>query len=542
MSLVSDKSASTTLISTQPAPEPIIPKQPVPTTLIPNPTNTTPPKEFVEYISNAGLTLLPHQIEGVNWCLSKEKDGFAHRPIQPHIRCGLIADEMGLGKTIQIIGTMLCNPKQRTLLVMPKALLSQWYKIIKTTTDLSVYIYHGPKREESIKVLKSYQVIITTYGLIATHSTNINNPKDPANRPPTTLHAISWSRIVFDEAHHMRNKTTAIHNGAKKLSAITRWLVTGTPIQNSIEDFHNLASVMGLKPGFYMDPEHTNTFIQNLLLKRTKSEVNLLLPKLVVHEIEVPWQNESEKRLAQEIHARLKFSNVCTPKNAKTTHRLPKSALPLLTRSRQLCVLPALTKKKLKQLKNIPTPDSTAESSEIPSDAETERFIDEATGHTSKLNAVIKQIIANKTNDTEKLIFCHYHDEIDFIKLILEKAGFETHSFDGRTSLEDREKILSSTTTTTTKPKILVLQINTGCEGLNLQQYSEIYFVSPHWNPAIEDQAIARAYRIGQEKETHVYRFNMAPFDVEKKTLTLDEHANNIQETKRETMKILDKT
>lgn len=493
--------------------------------------NLEVPEAFKEYIESANLLLLPHQVEGLNWCLSKEIIGTKPTEKHPKISGGLIADEMGLGKTIQILGTIICNPKTRTLIVLPRALIEQWTKIIKTTTNLSVYLYHGQKREIPLEELKSYQIVITTYGLISTNSIAPNNTKDPNNRAPTTLHAINWSRIVFDEAHHIRNKETAAHNGAKKLSSKIIWLITGTPIQNSITDFHNLASMIGLTPKFYTNPDNISFFMKHLLLKRTKAEVNIKLPNLKINEIEVPWKNESEKRLAQEIHSKLNFSNTICPPNSKMTNKLPSSALPLLTRSRQICVLPKLTKKYLKNL----TPPEEA------SKEETERFIDDATGHTSKLNTVIKKIIENKRNGKNKILFCHYRDEIDYIKNILNKVGFQTYSLDGRTTENERKKILTPDEESKSIYQILILQINTGCEGLNLQNYSEIYFITPHWNPAIEDQAIARAYRIGQKQETHVYRFKMAAFDKEKTTTTLDEHAINIQEKKREIMKILNK-
>lgn len=490
------------------------------------------PEAFKEYIESANLSLLPHQVEGVNWCLSKESTGTKPNPTNPRIRGGLIADEMGLGKTIQILGTIICNPRTRTLIILPRALIEQWANIIKKTTRLSLYIYHGQKREIPHDQLKSYDIVITTYGLISTNSTARNNPKDPNNMAPSALHAISWSRVVFDEAHHIRNKETAAHNGAKKLSSKIHWLITGTPIQNSINDYHNLASILGLNPSFYTNPENMSFFIKHLLLKRTKAEVNLKLPNLKINEIEVPWKNINEKRLAQEIHSKLNFSNTICPSNPKMTNRLPSSALPLLTRSRQICVLPKMTTKYLKNL----TPVTEEASKE-----ETERFIDEATGHTSKLNAVIKKIMENKTNGKNKLLFCHYRDEIDYIKNILNKVRIQTHSLDGRTTENERKKILTPDEESKSICQILILQINTGCEGLNLQNYSEIYFITPHWNPAIEDQAIARAYRIGQKQETHVYRFKMAAFDEEKTTTTLDEHAINIQEKKREIMKILNK-
>lgn len=502
----------------------------------------TPPQAYKEYIERANLSLIPHQVEGVNWCLKKETVGTVPVPGHPLVRGGLIADEMGLGKTIQILGTIISNPQERTLLVLPRALIEQWSRIIQGTTSLSHYVYHGSKRDISLKRLKSYQIVITTYGLISTYSKAINNPSDPNNKAPTTLHSIEWSRVVYDEAHHIRNKATASYNGAKKLKSDINWLITGTPIQNSIEDFYSLASVMGLRPTFYTVEDNMPIFVKELLLKRTKAEVNLNLPNLVINEIEVPWNNESEKRLAQEIHARLKFSNVETPANAKMSYRLPKSSLPLLMRSKQLCIYPKLTKKNFKESKNVLPVGGSEEASSVnprpPTDAETERFIDEATGHTSKLSAVLKKIIENKTNGKNKLIFCSYRDEIDYVKSVLDKVGFDAYSFDGRTSQNERESIL---TNESDKPRVIILQINTGCEGLNLQHYSEIYFISPHWNPSIEDQAIARAYRIGQKSETHVYRFKMAGFDEENKSTTLDEHVMNIQESKREIMKVLNK-
>lgn len=104
-------------------------------------------------------------------------------------------------------------------------------------------------------------------------------------------------------------------------------------------------------------------------------------------------------------------------------------------------------------------------------------------------------------------------------------------TFDGRTSNANRFQILNE------KNEALVLQIQTGCEGLNLQEnYSEIYFISPHWNPAVEDQAIARCHRIGQTKPVYVQRFEMCSFvpdEDEDITRTIDKYVNDVQEGKR---------
>ena len=114
------------------------------------------------------------------------------------------------------------------------------------------------------------------------------------------------------------------------------------------------------------------------------------------------------------------------------------------------------------------------------------------------------------------------------------KKGLPWKKFDGRTSHSERNEIL------TKKCDVLILQIQTGCEGLNLQHFSEIYFVSPHWNPAVEDQAVARCHRIGQEKEVEVFRFQMSGFDDEEESITLDAYSGKVQEAKRKIYDMID--
>ena len=125
--------------------------------------------------------------------------------------------------------------------------------------------------------------------------------------------------------------------------------------------------------------------------------------------------------------------------------------------------------------------------------------------------------------------FCKFHSEIDMLYDSLSK-DIEEHDltmekFDGRTTIEKRREILQNT------PNILILQIQCGCEGLNLQQYKEVYFISPHWNPAIEDQAIARCHRIGQTEVVNVYKFYMNKlYDGD----SVDLYIKYVQDRKRE--------
>jgi len=157
----------------------------------------------------------------------------------------------------------------------------------------------------------------------------------------------------------------------------------------------------------------------------------------------------------------------------------------------------------------------------------------EAFDHSSKLDSVVQMILERKGNGCGKLIFCHFREEIDEIATRLRNGGMTTvATFDGRTSNGKRFDILND------KNEALILQIQTGCEGLNLQEnYSEIYFISPHWNPAIEDQAIARCHRIGQTKPVFVQRFEMCNFIKEENqeidTRTIDNYVGQVQTNKR---------
>ena len=117
---------------------------------------------------------------------------------------------------------------------------------------------------------------------------------------------------------------------------------------------------------------------------------------------------------------------------------------------------------------------------------------------TSKISAVVDKIMERKNNNTKKLVFCTYHNEIDFVSSSLRNHGIRVKVKDGR---KENSRVEN--------PEVMVLQIQTCCEGLNLQEFSEVYFVTPHWNPFVEKQAIARCHRFGQMRCVEVLRFYM---------------------------------
>jgi SNF2 family DNA or RNA helicase len=483
---------------------------------------------FCSYLARTGLDEKPHQLEGVAWALDQEREGKVVEAGEKHtvVRGGLLADEMGLGKTTVMIGTMVCNPLQRTLIVVPRALVEQWHRAILQTTGHDALIFHGSSRfEYSPEEISARHIVITTYNLIATEKKEKQGGKEKRGGKETqekkggVIHQIEWSRLIFDEAHHLRNDNTAIFSGAFKLKADVRWLVTGTPIQNRKKDFYSLCAQMGLPSSYYGDSDNLLLLVRSFIMKRTASQADIVLPELLRETCVVGWESEEEKHLAENFHALLNFSKVNKKYADNCIAQLDLSSLTLLVRSRQLCVLPRLVKHSLQYY---------SDAGLIAGDATN------GVCGTSKLNAVVEKIVSRAPTGNSKLVFCHFRGEIDYIKERLEREGMDVETFDGRVKESERVRILEGTC------DVLILQIQTGCEGLNLQQFNEVYFVSPHWNPAVEDQAVARCHRIGQEEEVHVFRFTMDAFDEDGQTISLDKYSSEVQEVKRGIMNILE--
>lgn len=465
---------------------------------------------FDRYLARTGMEKKEYQCEGLRWCLNNEL-----RPDPPvGVRGGFIADEMGLGKTIMMIGLCVSNYIKKTLIVLPPVLIDQWYHQILRTTGHEPLIYHGSNKPYfDEETLENSNIVLTTYSAISISRAQYKR------KEVTLLHRIVWNRVIYDEAHHLRNVKTSLTRGNMLLRANIRWLVSGTPVQNRKQDFYNLCAALKMPASYYTDSDNLLEIARNFILKRTKKQVGIQMPPVIADNEKVQWKSKVEQDLAVAIHSTLRFSGVSGERN-KVFTKYSSNHLVMMLLAKQSCILPKLMKSSFEKL---------VEQGLIPDYQKYKNAFD----YSSKLDSVIDSIIKNKGNGSGKLVFCHYREEIDVIRQRLVDRGIEgVATFDGRTSYGKRNKILNDKNN-----EVLILQIQTGCEGLNLQEnYSEIYFVTPHWNPAVEDQAIARCHRIGQTKPVFVKRFEMTNFDDDndENTLNIDAYVGIVQSVKRE--------
>ena len=223
----------------------------------------------------------------------------------------------------------------------------------------------------------------------------------------------------------------------------------------------------------------------------------------------VPFKGEND--MAYDIHSRLNFSNVTKENVNAIMKNMGESALPILTRARQICICPSTLTSVSKEGFTL------SERQGLPNFKKMSH---------SKLEAVIKHILKNRK--TKKLVFVYYDREAMILKHHLSKKGMKVGIVNGKVMKKEKVKLLNSNDL-----DVLIIQNKSGVEGLNLQQYCNVYFTSPHWNPYMEDQAIGRSYRIGQKNPVCVFKF-VSVFNNNIGKMTLDQYCMEVQAVKRE--------
>ena len=474
-------------------------------------------KKFKAFLDRNKLDHKPFQAACFQWCYKREQPPLVLDAPKEEGKWdqrgrdagGILALEMGLGKTIVMCAIVKCNIKPYTLIILPRSLLDQWEKNIIHLCACKPLVYHG-SRPKNMKmtlaeIKAASQIVITTYGQMSLPS----EKQLKKGRKKSLLHSIVWNRIICDEAHHVSHRKTNEYNGIQALNYEICWLVTGTPIQNSPDELFNLFSHFGLPwdwKYYYskLNPTVYTDTAKKYIYHSTKAGAGIVLPKLTEHTIKVEWKNDAEREFGMHIHSLLSFCNVPQKPIAdlieKETEKKNALRMKYLARAQQVCAYPPMLPH---TIANFETMLCRIQPSALTA-AYGELDLGELSASQSKLDAVLKTLLERKDNGCGKIVFCKYYAEIDAIEKRLQNEAptLRIAKFDGRVPNGKRAAILN------TPADILLAQIKMCREGLNLQDnYSEAYLPSPHFNPATEQQAIARCWRIGQKKEVHVFRY-----------------------------------
>ena len=407
-----------------------------------------------------------------------------------------LADDMGLGKTIQTITLLLEQSKNGpSLIIAPASVVPNWRnELQRFAPTLNLTILNQSKdRTKDIEDAKAGDVIIITYALL-----NIQQD-DLATR--------EWNIVCLDEAHTIKNANTKMSKAAMQLNVQRKVILTGTPIQNHLAELWNLfqfinpgllGSIEHFKKKFILPIEGENDKIRQnqlrrlispFLLRRTKAEVIEELP--AKNEIKLPVELSSEEMTMYEVKRREIEEKILN----KQTDKM--STLAEITRLRQMACSCSLVDKKWK----------------LPS---------------SKLLAFIDLAESLNESGNRALVFSQFTSFFEEVKKAMDKAKLPYLYLDGSTPMIMREKLVKDFQTG--ECPFFLISLKAGGLGLNLTGANYVIHLDPWWNPAIEQQATDRAYRIGQQQDVTVYRL-ISQHTIEEKILRLHKTKRNLSDS-----------
>ncbi|WP_419737615.1 SNF2-related protein [Ruegeria sp.] len=426
--------------------------------------------------------LRPYQAFGADWMGRITEAGFG----------GVLADDMGLGKTLQTLTTLQAHRGRRpSLLVAPTSLLHNWQsQAAQFTPELRLLTLHGLKRRELTGQIPDADLVLTTYPLLS--------------RDQDILSAQKWDLIIVDEAQMLKNPASKMAKSLRLLSGSGRLALTGTPVENSLQDLWTLfdwvvPGLLGNRKTFvslfrtpiekHADAQaqaRLNRRIQPFLLRRTKEEVASELPPRteITHYIDLP---KSQQALYETVRA-LMDAKVRDAVQARGLNGAQITILDALLKLRQVCCDPGLVKSEAAR--------SVADS--------------------AKRARLLELLIETTAEDRRVLVFSQFTTMLDMIATDLDELGIPYVMLTGQT--KDRAGVLDAFQSGAAP--VFLLSLKAGGVGLTLTEADTVFLYDPWWNPAVERQAMDRAHRIGQDKPVFVHRL-VAKGTVEEKILAL---------------------
>jgi len=478
-----------------------------------------------------GFSYFQHQLDGIEWMLNKEING-TFVPNRDNnsttlVRGGFQCDEMGLGKTIQISSVIVNNPLPCTLLIAPLAMISTWSEVLQKTGCAVYEVVNGAW------ALVGGDGPIPQYFIKIRPAIYISNYEKLYNKP--SLFQRAWDRCVLDEAHKIRNGDGEVARSCRRLVAPIRWAVTGTPLVNSLKDVVSLMAFLGVPYSKLWRWElRYLRILPELVIHRSLAALRGILkeapPVPVIQDVILPFTSQAE----EEFYFGVQGANESLIRKYANELISPTEAFKLLLRLRQISVHPQVyINSKRREDVNYTREDWIMPSSKLEKIKEIIQ--------TDNMNSAAEGAVADKVH--KYIVFCQFNDEMSLIREFLMKEGLVADDnillYNGSMNQAERQVVLmrSKATTETT---VLLLQLQAGGVGLNLQEYDRIIFVSPWWTSALMDQAIARAVRMGQKEIVHVYHLRLAAESATAEAaVNIDELINTKAEEKRKMLEKL---
>ncbi len=415
--------------------------------------------------------LRPYQLTGYKWLKTLADNELG----------GILADDMGLGKTLQsivyIASNMVDKRSQQSLIVCPTSLIFNWLDEIENFAPhvKALVITGAPaERQESIAKHKEYDVLITSYPLI--------------RRDITLYEKIDFHTVFIDEAQFIKNDSSLNAKSVKRLRALHRFALTGTPIENSLSELwsifdfimpeylnsHSRFVELYEKPILKEDKEALQDLHQHIepfILRRMKKDVLTELPDKYETKM-LTDMSEGQKlvymsfleNIRSEIHSEIEENGV---------ERSRMKILAALTRLRQICCHPST-------------------------------FLENYQGGSGKLELLMEIIPEAIANDHRILVFSQFTSMLRLIENELKDLDITYFYLEGATPTEDRNDYVKRFNLG--EGKVFLISLKAGGTGLNLTGADTVIHYDPWWNPAVEDQATDRAYRIGQQNKVHVMK------------------------------------
>lgn len=427
--------------------------------------------------------LRSYQKTGVRWLLSLHQNGFG----------GCLADDMGLGKTLQIIAYLsdASMRNTRNLIIVPKTLLINWEKeFSKFSPHTKVLVYHGPGRDD--KSIASHKIVITTYGTVLNDIDKIAD--------------FGFDNLIVDEAQYIKNTKAKNHRAIKNISAKTRIILTGTPVENNIQEYWGLMQLVNPKVF-----SKANLIIKNkdeqqrverirrvtapFLLRRMKKDVLKDLP-LKQEQVLYCKMDTQQKELYDKMLQSIRYE--INRKSDRFEIRSNSIMLNGLLYLEEICCHPQL-------LDKTQNPAGCRESAKF------DQFLDVLDGLYTSGHKVV--------------VFSRFTKMLKLIEKQVLKKHYNYYYLDGKTN--NRMSLVDEFETSETG--VFLISLKAGGTGLNLVSADTAIIYDPWWNPASEKQAEDRIYRIGQKNNVMIYRM-IVENSIEEKVRRLQKEKTDLYE------------